>query len=191
MTLPIDIINHILSFRPTHPVACLIKDCIYDFKHADPTKELVLHLFYLHHLIHHKLSIYHKQNRALYSKYQEHFDSMRERIRTGSCIIEAIQQNEHDFLYDKYNTERRSIKNYASFSHDLHHSLICCGMINRDYFHQSTLRLVYNYDDFHNKYRDEIFNHNKIMVKRPSNISTDIYDCMIYDLEQSVVRTYG
>ena len=42
MNLPIDIINHILSFRRTHPVALLIKENL--LQHYNPNYSKILHL---------------------------------------------------------------------------------------------------------------------------------------------------
>lgn len=157
MNLPFDLVNSIFSFRPTHPVAVLVNNSINEFQQASPTKSLVFNDFFLHHLLHHKLQIYHAKVRVVFSEYKSFFESMREHQRINSNLTRR-QKKYNDFIYSNYNNELRIIKDYASFSQDLHHSLLCCGLIDKDYFHSAIIRSAYNYDDFHNKYRDEIFN---------------------------------
>ena len=159
-----------------------MKDCISNFENANSSKILVIDKFYLHHLIRYNMLLYHGKHLLIYNKYQSHFDEVRQRqekfFSDGICRRTEID----DILYFKYRSELSRGDEYISFANDLQHSTYCCGMVNYDFFHRANIEKRYDLMTFHNKYRNEIHNNNKKIVRRQPQQGNDIYDYFVFEL---------
>lgn len=59
--------------------------------------------------------------------------------------------------------------------YDMHHSLRSCGMVNEEFFHGKNVH-NYDYSQFENKYRTEIFNANKKITTRQTGYPIEFED---------------
>lgn len=176
--LPNEIINLILSFREINPTAKLIRQSIEDYDSLRNNKNIGFQFksYYLHTLMRYKQSVNYKD----WKKKSDLFEAQN-KIRELEMIreLETIDgadiyvYNNRKFYHEHCkNTEINDI--FTSFVMDLQHSIEFTGMIHNEYFHRlynSKKRESYdkwcdNYKKWYNKYRNEIYNGNKVLEKR-------------------------
>lgn len=183
MYLPNELINLIFSFRQPNPTALLIRESINIYNEIYKTTNAnVFSSFYLHHLISHKKYSNHKKQILLREKYQEHFDDLKRRTLLFCTDGICRRTDNDDVVFTAYQNETKSYIDFTSYIGDLHHSIMCCDMINDDYFHRS-IHGLYNHHTFYNKYRTEIYNHNKVMKPRILPKTSCIFSDMMNDLD--------
>ena len=174
--LPNEIINLILSFREINPTAKLIRQSIEVYDRLRNNKNIGFQFksYYLSTLMEYKKMINYKD----LIKKQDLFEPQSQIVhnkRELEMIDGIVRYDDNDRkLYLEYckNTEINNI--FTSFVMDIQHSIEFTGMIHDEYFHRlynSKKRESYdkwcdNYKKWYNKYRNEIYNGNKIMGKR-------------------------
>jgi hypothetical protein len=187
--LPNEIINLILSFREINPTAKLIRQSIEDYELLQSKKNILYKFesYYLSTLMEYQQNENHKDWRKKYKLFepQSKIVDNKRRLQIIDGIDRVDDNDRKLYLEHSKITEINGI--FTSFVFDLQHSIECTGMINDEYFYrlydrknmsesndrrvESYKEWCYYYEKWYNKYRNEIYNGNKVMKKRP----TDIY----------------
>ena len=181
--LPNEIINLILSFREVNPTAKMIRKSIEDYETLRNNKNIGFQFksYYLSTLMKYKEMLNGKDWRKKYNLYEPHSKIVVEK-RNLEMIDGIVRYDENDRkLYQEHckNTEINHI--LTSFVMDIQHSIEFTGMIHEEYFHRlydSKKRESYdkwcdNYKKWYNKYRNEIYNGNKVLEKRVDGDNED------------------
>ena len=174
--LPNEIINFILSFREVNPTAKMIRQSIENYETLRNNKNILFQFesHYLSTLMKYEEMLNGKDRR----KKQDLYDPQSKIVvenRELEMIDGIVRYDENDRkLYQEHckNTEINHI--LTSFVMDIQHSIAFTGMIHEEYFHRlykSKKMRGYdkwcdNYKKWYNRYRNEIYNGNKILEKR-------------------------
>ena len=182
--LPNEIINLILSFREINPTAKLIRQSIEDYEM----------LRYKRNRIHYETS-YYLSTLMEYKKKLNDKEFMKKLNFYEQLVPDKYEYNENDSkLYQEFriNVEINTI--IDSFIIDLQHSIEYTGMVHEEYFHRlydSKQRDTHdkwcdNYKKWYNKYRNEIYNGNKVLEKRvdgdnenDDSLERELTDCRV------------
>jgi hypothetical protein len=176
MFLPDEIINIILSYREVNPTAKLIRKSIEDYETLMNNNKIGFKFksYYLSTLMGYKYMVDFKIWRKKNILFEPQSKIVMEKRRLVG-IDGIVRFNDNDRkLYEEHckNIEIHDI--LTSFISDIQHSITFTGMIHEEYFHRlynSKKRGTYdkwcdNYKKWYNKYRNEIYNGNKVLEKR-------------------------
>ena len=174
--LPNEIINLILSFREINPTAKLIRQSIEVYDRLQNNKNIGFQFksYYLHTLMRYKEMINNKDWKKKCDLFKPQDDIIRKK-RELERVDGIVRYDDNDRkLYLEYCKITQINNIFTSFLMDIQHSIEFTGMIHDEYFHRlynSKKRESYdiwcdNYKKWYNKYRNEIYNGNKVLEKR-------------------------
>ena len=184
MYLPNELINSILSFRPPHPTAVLLKQSIIESNNQRWIDMLCKDsiswsLFFLSQR---KIELLNKKMLKINMEYMDYHDRMRKKME--SFFLNGIHTRtaEDELIFIEYQDKINFNTTHMSYIYDKIWSLFCCGMINEEYFHRKQCK------DFYSLYENEystIYNKHNTYTKRNSPRTDKLY--MRHACEESLV----
>ena len=194
--LPNEIINLILSFREINPTAKLIRKSIDDYELLQSKKNILYKFksYYLSTLMGYKKNENHKDWRKKYKLFEPQSKIVQNKRELEMIDgIDRVDDNDRKLYFEHRKiTEINDI--FTSFVMDIQHSIEFTGMIHDEYFHrlydskkqESYDKWCDNYKKWYNKYRNEIYNGNKVLEKRvdgdnenDDSLERELTDCRV------------